>query len=104
MNGTKLTLPIWVIVDEAGQQRSELGNLLHLFTDKGFAERLASGSPLTGSRVCELATPVAVRELVQVFEQAGGAYVSIDSRTPEGSEGRIRLARELLDGLASEAT
>jgi hypothetical protein len=102
MSCTLLSLPVWLIVDEIGQQSTELGKLLHLFTTEEQAKSITGYPPLAGKQVWVrmLATPGEVRIALEKFEQGGGVHVSINTRTSTGSEGRIYSAWELLDKIA----
>jgi hypothetical protein len=96
-------LPVWLIVNDTGRQSPELGELLNLFTTEEQAKNQMSYLPLAGKQVWvrRLATPGEVRLALEKFEQGGGVYVSINTRTSTHTEGRIYPVRELLDRIAS---
>jgi hypothetical protein len=95
-------LPVWIIADHTGQQSAELGKILQLFTSHEVAEELASYPPLADKQiqVQPVATSDELHAALALFAKAGGVYVSIDKRSPTGSEGRIYAVDEMLNNFA----
>jgi hypothetical protein len=82
----------WMIMDETGRQPLPSGMLLHLYISEEFAKSQASFQP--GSQSLKIAGVDDLRALVDAFSQAGGEYVSINRRTPEGSAGELCHVRD----------
>jgi hypothetical protein len=91
-------LPVWLIIDESGQQPPELGKLLHLHTNEESAINQVRLPEFAEKqyRLRAMATTAELREALAEFVQAGGVYASINTRTPAGTTGRIYPALDLL--------
>jgi hypothetical protein len=76
----------WVVMDE-GRKQLPSGKLLDLFISEEVAKSQASFQP--GSHCLKIAGIDELRAIVDAFSQAGGEYVSINSRTANSLKGEL---------------